>query len=172
MSDYLLGYFVPFHRLELHTALDRAEICSRLQSVTDPKWPWFRWPGDKSFVGKVSQDGFRLIRVVKGRNSYNPWLLAKVSSASSGGSSIGVVMTVHPISAVLMLAFAVFALRPLLTGQPWWWVPPSLVVVFHLAMCDFGFVPEARRSENLLRQLLAAGQEAPSTKRSDARDTA
>jgi len=157
MSDYAIGYFIPFHRFEIHAGMDPTESCARLQTLTASKWPWFGSPRDKEFIGKVSQNAFRLLRIIKGRNTYNPWILGKCTSASSGGSRVSGVMTLHPIAAVVMVVFFVVAVQPSMSPPQGRWIPAALLSIFHLAMCAFAFVPEVKRNEHRLRELLAAG---------------
>jgi hypothetical protein len=113
--------------------------------------PWFRTP-KTPFVGHVSELAFRIMRVVRGRDSFNPMMFGRVSPLADG-SKVRVVMTLHPAVWVVMIAFTVavcyFALGRAKTETsgllflPLLWIP-AVVIFFH----------DAKRAKQSLRQCI------------------
>ena len=156
MNNHATSYLFPLHRFELHAQAAVPEVMSRLQAVTELKWPWLRRPKNKEFIGSVSQDRFRLLPIIQGRNTYLPWVLGSVTPSPSGGSRITMVLTLHPIASVAMVAFATLALQPSMSPPQGRWIPIALLTVFHFGMCAYGFVPGAKTIETRFRELLPA----------------
>ena len=152
-----VSYLVPIHRVDFQSPMAPAEVRAHLQSVVETKQHWWHRPVGKEFLGVVDSKGFRIMRIIRGRNTYLPWLLGEVTPTDLKGSRVKVLMILHPIAIFVMLAFFGFALQPSMAPPNLRWLPIGLLMAFHIAMCVFGFVPEARRVEKQLHQLLAAG---------------
>ncbi|SRR6266498_1886092 len=147
---------IPYEKATFHSALNPSEICLRLGLVTS-RASWNGWaPKEKDFVGTVHPNGFRIYRNIRNRNTYLPLLTGKISENKTG-SQVDVVITLHPIAIVIMVALFLFALRVLFIpgSDPGAnFVPVSMLVLFHLGMCIFGFNPEVSHATTLLREIL------------------
>jgi hypothetical protein len=152
-------FLVPYRRIQFHTNLDPVTIARRLETVVESRFHWFRWPKGKEFSGRVSPNGFRLMRIIRGQNTYLPWLLGWIERARTSGSKVVIVMTLHPVAVVLTLGFLVLVMYGVFTHARFFWEPLTIFGGFHVFMYAFGFRPEARRAERRLRELLAAGQQ-------------
>lgn len=81
-------------RFEAETRLTTPEAAAALQAATS-RQRWFRLPSTP-FVGRVRPDGFRLLRVVRGRDSFNPALYGTFVR-TEGGTKVKVLVTLHPL---------------------------------------------------------------------------
>ena len=72
---------------------------------------WLRWRRpDAEFEGVVSAKGFSLVKVVRGRDSFNPLIFGKVVALPSR-TRITVQMWLHPL-VVAFLAFLSYLMAP------------------------------------------------------------
>jgi hypothetical protein len=87
---------VPFLSFDAESTIPVGEIATVLRrSVTQPRW--FLTPdGIHPFVGRVSEAGFRIVRSVHGRDSFNPVLFGRFAP-SPRGTRVRVYFTFHPI---------------------------------------------------------------------------
>jgi hypothetical protein len=152
MSNHLTSYVFPFHGFELDTQVAVSEVIARLQTITEPKW--WRRPKDKKFIGNVSVDRFRILPIIRGRNTYLPWLLGSVAPSATGGARITAIMTLHPIAIMVMVALVGLAVQP--SQAQGGWISIVMLSLFHLGMCAYGFVLEVKNIETILRKLVAA----------------
>jgi hypothetical protein len=93
------------------------------------------------------------VPVVRGTNTYAPWILAEIRPSGSG-STVIVRMTLHPVAVAVVLGVFLFLeySESHARGTVVWW-PLAALVVFHIVMYYVGFRPEANRVESLLRGL-------------------
>ncbi len=98
------GTEVPFLKYEGLARVTQDQVADTLrQSVSAPRW--FNWSRPSTpFVGTVSGTGFRITRVVAGRDSFNPMLYGRFL-ASASGTRVKVVMTYHPAVWLFLLAW-------------------------------------------------------------------
>lgn len=67
---------------------------------------WFR--SQKTiFVGRLWDSGFRIHRVVRGRDSFNPMLYGRLTSTVNG-THVRVILTLHPVIWVFLLLWSTF----------------------------------------------------------------
>ena len=150
----MLSYLFPFQRLHLKTHLPAPEVRARLAAVTAPSAPRLRRPAETVFIGEILGGRFRLAPIIRGRSAYRPWLLGEITGLPSGGSSIRVTATLHPVAFVVMTVGCSIALRYWMAAPGVPWLPLGLLLIIHLAMCAFGFVPEVAKCERKLAELL------------------
>ena len=100
---------MPFIIFEAETSIARQQLIETLKSSTT-KLNWLGRPkSSATFIGKVSENSFRLIRVLAHHtDSFNPVLYGKFLSSSSG-SRIRVVMTYHPMIWLFMLTWTAYS---------------------------------------------------------------
>lgn len=145
---------IPYRRLIIESALPTEECESRLRAITSSKGFWFKrsWQHFR-FIGKISGNGFRLVPHVGGRNVYLPWILGNLTP-STQGTRIEIVQTLHPL-AVIVIA-ALFAWAELIItsrGARFSLTIVFILIVFHFVMYCVGFLPEAARTEETMREL-------------------
>jgi len=133
-------FLVPYRQTEITSPHSPDVVAERLRQRTSARQPWFRSLVGRGFdfTGSVSATEFRLMPVIRGRNTYQPWLVGHVCS-HPGGSTIRLVETFHPIQIGIIIAF--FTLL--------------VFLLFHCVMYFIGFLPEARRAEERIRELAA-----------------
>jgi hypothetical protein len=85
---------VPFLISRMESPLAPHEAQAALKAVVGT-YGWCSRP-KTPFAGKVSAHGFRIIRVVSGRDSFNPMLYGRFLPAPNG-TQVSVVVTWHPI---------------------------------------------------------------------------
>src|SRR5262245_20489738 len=93
---------LPFRRLTLYTQLHRDEVYRRLAAVVEPtRWrnPFSR--DHKPYEGKISPNGFKILRIIRHRDSFRPVIIGNVRSERVG-SAIEVVLRLHVVVAAFM----------------------------------------------------------------------
>jgi hypothetical protein len=149
-------FAIPYYRVSLRSPLEPAQVLEKLASVT-AKQAWLRWPPkDKDFEGSANLEGFRLLHVIRGMNTYNPWVLGRIR-ADHTGSYIAVQWVMHPVAVALLVAFFAFGQYLAITKEGQFsllWC--AMFGVFHVLCYAVGFVPEVKWSENRLKELLSA----------------
>ena len=66
-------------------------------------------------------------------------------------------MTLHPVAILIMTGFFLFTFRVLFIpggDEGARFIPFSMAIIFHLAMCLAGFNPEVSRAKKLLQDIL------------------
>jgi hypothetical protein len=147
---------IPYLRFSLRSPLRPVELQTRLLAITARRGRGGSSQADARFWGRVSEAGFRLAYVPKGRNTYAPWLIGEIRERAEG-SDVDVRMTLHPIQVVIVAAFVVlpqyWSLRE--TGTPnYLWL--TVMLVFHVAMYFIGFKADAWNAEELIRRVAEA----------------
>src|SRR5919109_98213 len=96
--------FLPYERLQIHTALSSEEVLKRLENAIEPK-RYFRLFGasTKPYQGKVEGSHFEMSRIIGYRNSFLPMIKGDVQSETSGCS---VYLTMHPH--IVVTVFMIF----------------------------------------------------------------
>src|SRR5215468_2447219 len=111
-------FAVPYRRFTVTSPLDPDALSRRVGAVTEDGYRWFRRPPpDIRFVGKVTDKELRLVPVIRGRNTYLPWVNATLTPADTG-TTLDVRMTLHPVAIVTMLGFLLFLSVSLRAWQP------------------------------------------------------
>ena len=151
-------FLVPCRQAEITSPHSPDVVAERLRERTSARQPWFRSLVGRGFdfTGSVSATEFRLMPVIRGRNTYQPWLVGHVCP-HPGGSTIRLVETFHPIQIGIIIAFFTFAavvgMRS--TGVKALFATLLVFLLFHCVMYFIGFLPEARRAEERIRELAA-----------------
>jgi len=145
---------VPYRRfvIELERGREIAFL-ERLRNSTQIRsWLcWRRRPPQIRFEGTVSDVGFRLVPMIKGRNTYLPCIRGKILS-KNGSAVVDVRMTLHPIAALFMLAFVGWGEYLAITKEGALNLPfLGMFIVLHVGLYFIGFLPEAKKAEQWLR---------------------
>jgi hypothetical protein len=151
-------FLVPYRQTEITSPHSPDVVAERLRQRTSARQPWFRSLVGRGFdfTGSVSATEFRLMPVIRGHNTYQPWLVGHVCPRP-GGSTIRLVETFHPIQVAIIVAFfsfpAIVGMRA--SGLKAICATVIVFLLFHCVMYFIGFLPEARRAEERIRQLAA-----------------
>jgi hypothetical protein len=88
---------MPFLVYKADSDLSAQQIADNLRRIVG-RANWFGLPPRNAvpFFGKVTPAGFKIMRVVRGRDSFNPVLYGQFSSIGQH-TRIRVVMTLHPL---------------------------------------------------------------------------
>jgi hypothetical protein len=147
---------VPYRKTHLVSPHSAEVIAERLRVHTSRRWPWFRSPAPQfDFVGSVSLTAFRLLPTRRGRTTYQPWLFGRMTPRPNGGTEIQIVQTLHPAGIIIIVSFLILAL--LLWSRAEYYGGAGLFTAglffLHGLMYCIGFLPQARRAEERIRQL-------------------
>src|SRR6266404_618009 len=99
-------FLVPYRQTEIRSPHSPDVVADRLRRRTSARQPWFRPLVGRGFdfTGWVSGSEFRLMPVIRGRNTYQPWLIGHVCPRPYG-SAIRIVETFQPIQIGIIIAF-------------------------------------------------------------------
>ena len=160
--------FIPHAAFDIETHLTREEILARLNEKIAPREFCRVFRKGAEFEGDVTDDGFRIARIVYFRNWYFPVTSGKIMPGDSGTK---VCVDLRPKRfavryRVFMLCF--LGLLFLLLIEQNFWVKLALYIAFVLLSEWFlvrSFRAEVRKQERLLTQMF---NEAESAQRSAA----
>ena len=151
-------FLIPYRQAEITSPHLPDVVTERLRQRTSARQPWFRSLVGRGFdfTGSVSATEFRLMPVIRGRNTYQPWLVGQVSPRP-GGTTIRLVETFHPIQIGVIIAFftfpAVLGMRS--SGVKALFATLLVFLLFHCVMYFIGFLSEARKADERIRELMA-----------------
>jgi len=146
---------VPFLIFEGESRLSPRDACETLRASVG-RFRWFALP-KTPFAGKVSESGFSIMRVVSGRDSFNPMLYGRFIPTASG-TRVRVILTLHPLVWLFILVWMGVAGRPIYNdvirhGQPVT-IGEIGFALFPLLMAVPFFFLGAAASKKLLRRTL------------------
>ncbi len=139
-----------FRRVQFTSVLAPEEARARLHEVVAaPTIDIFARRPEQSYRGRVGVEQFEIRRVLGIRNAFAPIIRGRISQADRG-SQIDVQMTVYPAFMVLF----VLLMCALLVSTSESKRETALLLALGVVITALGFMPEARRSERFLRELL------------------
>lgn len=158
MIDLVFG-----RRLMFESPLAAADLVARLQREVAPPRLFSTPEASQSFEGTFADGRFRMMRSVRGRNSFRPVISGAVTSGARG-TRVDVRLQLHPIvmglCAIVLLAGATAASiaipEYLATGSS-----PGLLVVLALAVVFTAFAITAAVEARKATRMLAAVFETP-----------
>lgn len=163
---------MPFRRVEIRTPLPVETVRDRIRqkvrpATTDGFWERLEAAIEpaadpSTFRGTVSENEFKIRRVIRYRNSFLPVIRGQLSTSVGGNTTIRLTMTLHVFAA----AFMVFWLGSVAMAVPWQMLGqfesidtrvliPLGMVLFGIVLTITGFYPEARKAERILRDAVA-----------------
>ncbi|MEL6322260.1 MAG: hypothetical protein AAFQ57_16690 [Cyanobacteria bacterium J06626_14] len=163
---------LPRDRFSIQTYQPLPEVIATLEPhIEAPRMRWGFSQNHPPYMGKLSDSGFEIRRIIHYRNSFLPRIKGRFETTPQG-TVVHVTMGLHPIVLAFMLTWCSIwytaavpvALSEALTGD----VPPEMALLFlgtPLAMLIiFGatFWYEAKRSRCELTQIIR-GQSLPSS---------
>lgn len=106
---------IPYKKVLLITKLSQDQIKNRLSNIVE-KESWtsafrLRSNSQKSYIGKVLNNSFKIYRLFKGRNSFVPIIIGKFET-SLIGTSISLKMRLHFIVNLILCWFALIVFIP------------------------------------------------------------
>ena len=106
----MMDLFFPGRSVTFETSLTAEEVTHRLQQdITEPARPFFDRRTQR-FQGTFAEGRFLMMRIVKGRNSFNPVIRGHLSSVA-GGTRIDAQLQLHPLVIGFLAIFTVVASR-------------------------------------------------------------
>ena len=158
---------------EIDSLLPACEIYAALDAVVEPP-KWFRWrsTSGKKFYGEISNDNFKIWRIISYRNSFIPIIEGKITPTISG-SSIAVTMRLHWFVALFMLfwlggvstgvvTFLIAVMRGKMEPFPTLLIPLGMLV-FGIAMTSGCFWWEVKKTKPALIELLKGPERQPTS---------
>ena len=106
----MIDLFFPGRSVIFETSLTPEEVTHRLQEeITAPARPFFD-RRTQHFQGTFADGRFHMLRIVKGRNSFNPVITGQLSPMA-GGTRIEAQLQLHPVVIGFLAIFTVIASR-------------------------------------------------------------
>ena len=145
---------IPFDRQIIASSLKTDAIKSRLSQVVETSLKWYQHRSEKEFRGQVLENGFRIRRNIRGRNSYLPLIKGKLEPTSNG-TRIILTFTLHPIVLIVFAAFIVWAeILAVSIEKSFNFVLLFVFIGFHCLMYVIGYLPEKKKAEEFFEKSL------------------
>ena len=145
---------MPIHHYEFKTARKIEDASATLrQALTQLDWIGRPKHKDASFSGKVDATSFRIMRVIQGRDSFNPMMYGTLYPAD-GGTRVKVVMTFHPMFWAVLAGWTAYFGYQGFFGQHAIDVGALVFGLFIWAIALPCFYFSVRRNEQLLQECL------------------
>ncbi|MDE6845555.1 MAG: hypothetical protein K2J99_07295 [Lachnospiraceae bacterium] len=157
-----------FPRLDCRIRVKKCsqDICSILESVTDPRGEWFNTDSAAVFVGKVNSSGFKI--VPKPRNGYRNSFSPVIEGRITGGKNVAIVdvkMRLHLFARIFLVVwfggvgYALLAgILGIMAGKLSegisFTIVPILLIVFGQGLIRIGFYPPAKQALRRLEEML------------------
>ena len=140
----------PYRKLIIDSQLETSSFELMLRSCSVPKAPILkRISNNVSFVGKITTNSFRIMPKIKGRNSYNPWIIGSYQPKTNG-CQIKMTIMIHPLVIIVMLFFFIFPQYLTISkGGSFNVIFFIVILIFHFIMYFLGYLPEAKKIEKL-----------------------
>jgi hypothetical protein len=164
----LLESDVPIRFVRLHSDLPIDEVRHRISMLVNERpgfwnrffggWGWSKT--DFYFAGTVSATTFRIMRIIRYQNSFLPVVRGWLAPAPVG-TRVRLLMTLHPLVAVFMAfwcsSMAIAAYGAIVTkGFRAIPVVPGVMLLFGVALVGAGFIPEAYKAEQAIKECIAS----------------
>ena len=163
----MLDLFFPGRSVALDSSLALEVVTERLQQeISKPARPLVD-RRTQLFQGDFADGRFKIMRIVKGRNSFNPVIRGQVSRAATG-TRVDAQLQVHPLVLGLLAIFAVVASRIASIAAPEFLAIPAAgvvggvgVLVLLILLCAAIANFEARKALKLLSGVVGAPETKP-----------
>lgn len=157
---------MPIFITTIHSPLPMSDVHLRLGSLIEERTGWasgILGAGTPSrsgalFAGTRDDDSFRIVRLIRYRNSFLPVIRGRLVRGATG-TDVRLVMMLHPAVAVFMglwCAGLVFGVARTLAQSfaPALALGPLLMCLFGVLLTGAGFFPEAVKARRLIRDAL------------------
>ena len=154
---------IPYRRFQIDLPIEpRAVLDGVAQRIHPPRSTWEPFaPRPEGYEGELTSDGFRLNRLIRGRNSFLPRARGRVTGTARG-SRVVVTLALHPATIAFLVAwcivFGAISFAILTEWQSGIATPPlfplaGIPFAYVLTTLAFGF--EAVRAERFVREVLS-----------------
>jgi hypothetical protein len=144
---------VPYKRVFITSAFPVEKAVERISLAIEPKFSWFR-DSQKAFHGSITAEGFRLLPVIRGRNTYLPVIHGRFEPGPNG-TTTKLTFTLHPIAVAIFGVLLLLSVRDAVRSQALNGLAPVVGLAFFYILLYFtGFLPEVARAERILRDVL------------------
>ncbi len=142
----------PYQKITIESSLDVEKFQKMLRINTISKQPWFKnISDDYEFIGKITNNSFKLIPAIKGRNTYSPWIIGNYKPRI-GGCSVNIIFTIHPVAVILMFFFFIFPQYLFISSTGSFNIIYALaIIVLHFILYYIGFLPETKRIAEFIK---------------------
>jgi len=142
---------LPYQKIIIESSLNLKQFEEMLRRNTASKQPWFKDVSDDyKFGGSITDRSFKLTSMIKGRNTYSPWIVGNYKP-SANGCSVDVVFVIQPVAAILMLLFFVFPQYLSVRSDGSFSIVFALAVLaLHFILYYIGFLPEVKRIKEFM----------------------
>ena len=149
----ILAKLIPYERVIIRTSLSVDTIRHRLYMEIKPVETLFfpLFSNDKPYSGKITELGFKIMRSIKGRNSFLP-LVKGVVEKDSDGSVIYITMTLHPF----IIASIIVMILSIIMSIGWNGLG---IVAFLYVLCEVFFWLEVAKTNEFLNKLFQNDEE-------------
>lgn len=154
-------------RLVFQSPLTREDLVTRLEQQVVPPRLFSSEKGPQRFEGTVADGRFRMMRSVRGRNSFRPVIAGAVTSSTTG-ARVDVRLQLHPIAVGLCAMLPVVGAMAASSAVPEYLATgesPGMIFVLALAAVFTAFAiaaaVEARTATRMLAALFEAEPETP-----------
>lgn len=130
---------LPYDKFEIQTSLTLEEVIAALKKHVEPK-RWFRlfWGNHAVFEGEISQDGFRIMRIINYRNSFLP-VIKGAFKQNQNGINVMIRMGLHPFVIVFMCIWFGGIIFAIVAGLASSKITLSATLLIPLGMLFFGW---------------------------------
>jgi hypothetical protein len=156
---------LPYHKFRIVTSLKPAEVEERLHAeISPPVWGFdamFADPTNTYFRGVIANGNFKVMRIIRNRNSFLPVVIGHIES-SNNGSRVFVKLRLHLLVAVFMsiwlggiaVACIVMLAQSIIKGfTPSIFMPFGMFAFGYAMMIGF-YNAERKKATAILLQLL------------------
>ncbi|MBP0026313.1 MAG: hypothetical protein J7545_04760 [Roseofilum sp. SBFL] len=100
----VLMRILPYDRFTLETPASVAEVIGHLEPhIEAPKiWQWRVPPNHAPYCGTISEDGFKIRRVIHYRNSFLPQVRGRFESLPNG-TAVHITLSLHPMVSIFLI---------------------------------------------------------------------
>ncbi len=161
-------WLLPYQRVTLRTQLPAEVVLQRLAANVEPA-RWLRNPfsrdAHKQYEGAITADAFKLMRIIRGRNSFLPVVVGRVRSDGLVTVLEATQRLHHAVAGFMVFwlgSLAFFGTRDLmrrwsLGKDPWALLPAAGMLAFGYLLMQLSFLAEAKRATRFLEEVTREG---------------
>lgn len=146
--------FIPFKKLVINSELNENELITRLKDCVEPSrfsWNNFR-NSPKLYVGRISEKEFAIRGIIRGRNSFLPYVHGRIGTKENG-TQIIITLRLHFVVLVVLLFFASFLIFATIKYHE---IAPLIFIFFIYVMTMYLFNKECNKTKSDLQNMLKA----------------
>ena len=157
---------IPSDKIEIISPYSKSELEGRLKENIQPKrgieLRLSKPKNQKTFEGILTQSGFKIQRVITGKNSFLPQIEGTIQEGLNG-TKIKIDLTIHRFVVVFMAIwlgligfFLIGTIYGIITQDtnPMLAFMPLIMIAFGIGMVHFGYGSEKKKSIDELKRIL------------------